>query len=279
MLGFGRRFDAALDRLVDDDVRQRVDEAIKDLNRYGYDPWGASPVAAKRMLTMVSYLYRRYFRVQTEGLDNIPEGRVLVIGNHSSQLAYDGVLVAASFTLAADPPRFLRAMIERFFASAPLIGVMMTRVGQLTGIPQHAEQLLERDYAVLVFPEGHRGGGRVWRDRYKVLDFGHGFMRLALKTGTPILPFGFVGGEEMCPSFSRMEPLARLFGTPYWPLTPTVVPVPLPARCRIVFGDLMRFDGDGSEPDKLISPKVKRVEAAVADCIHRGLEARGSIFL
>lgn len=248
-------------------------------NEFGYDRWGASPVAAMRMLALVRGLYRRYFRVETSGIERIPAGRVLLIGNHSGQLAYDGMLVAAAMALDAEPPRHVRAMIERFFANVPLVSIMMTRMGQLTGTPANALRLLaEEDAAVLVFPEGHRGGGRVWGDRYKVLGFGQGFMRMALETRTPIVPFGFIGGEEMAPSLSRMKPLARLFGTPYFPLSPTLLPLPLPAKVRIHFGEPIYARGSVDDDDELVLPQVAEVEQAVAALIEEGLAARTGVW-
>ena len=267
-----------LPKLVDPEVEARVEAALSNLGPCGTDPWGASLSTTKKVLGVMSILYKHYFRVETRGLENVPDGRVVVVGNHSSQLAYDGAIVASSFALECNPPRFLRAMIERFFITAPIVGVMMTRTGQLTGLPQHARQLLEHDYPVLVFPEGHRGGGKVWRDRYKVMGFGRGFMRLALETGAPILPFGFVGGEEMCASFSRMEPLARLFGTPYFPITPTILPIPLPTKVHITFGEPLHFKGTGHEPDEVIAPMVHKVEDAVGRLIREGLDRRRGIF-
>lgn len=270
---------AFLDALVDDELRDRVDRMGIAVNDFGYDRWGASPEQALRVLAVVRWLYRNYFRVETIGIDNIPEGRVMLIGNHSGQLAYDGMLVAAALALDAEPPRFVRAMIERFFASVPLVSVLMTRMGQLTGTPKNAERLLSQDEAaVLVFPEGERGGGRVWKDRYKVLGFGQGFMRLALDTNTPIVPFGFIGGEEMAMSLSRMEPLARLFGTPYFPLSPTLLPLPLPTKVYIHFGAPMRFSGSGDDVDEVVLPRVRAVEEAVQALIDEGLAQRKGVF-
>jgi len=194
----GRAVTGALDRLVDDEIRDRVSRIDLDVNRFGYDRWGASLDDAARMLAALRWFYRHYFRAEAHGLENLPEGRMLLVGNHSGQLAYDGMLVCAALALDAEPPRFARAMIERFFASTPFVNVVMTRMGQLTGVPRNAEKLLaEEDAAVLVFPEGERGGGRVWKDRYRIMGFGQGFLRLATRTRSPIVPFGFVGGEEI----------------------------------------------------------------------------------
>jgi 1-acyl-sn-glycerol-3-phosphate acyltransferase len=266
--------------MVDDEIRDRVGR-LGDLraNPYGYDRWGASPADAARSLVVLRWLYRSYFRAESSGIDNVPGGRVLLVGNHSGQLAYDGMMVCAAMMLDAEPPRFVRAMIERFFAHVAYVNTLMTRTGQLTGVPANCERLLvEEDAAVLVFPEGERGGGRVWKDRYKVMGFGQGFVRLAMRTSTPIVPFGFVGGEEMCPSFSRMKPVARLLGVPYVPLTPTLLPVPLPARVHVAFGEPMRFEGSGEEDDDVVLPAVSQVEEAVASLLDRGLRLRGGAF-
>lgn len=272
--------DALLDRLVDDELRERVRRMHGEVNEYGYDRWGGSPEVSARVLAFVRVFYQRYFRVEARGLEHVPAGRALLVANHSGQLAYDGMLIAAAMALEAEPPRRVRAMIERFFASAPFVGTMMTRVGQLIGIPDNCERvLLEEEAVVLVFPEGERGGGRVFRDRYRIMGFGQGFLRLALSTATPIVPVGFVGGEEMCPSLSRMQPLARLMGAPYLPLTPTLIPLPLPAKVHIEIGEPMRFEGTGDEEDDVVLPMVRRVEDAVAALIARGLERRRGVFL
>lgn len=273
-----RTFTAALDRLVDDEVAERVDRLGIETDALGFDRWGTSPADLKRALSIARWLYRHYFRVQAEGLDNVPVGRCLLIGNHSGQLAYDGALVAAAMILDAEPPRFVRAMIERFFATAPFASILMQRMGQQIGVPQNCRRLLEDDEIVMVFPEGHRGGGKVFRDRYELFRFGTGFLRLALTTRSPIVPFGFVGGEEMCPSLSRMEPLARMIGAPYVPLSPTLVPLPLPAKCYLTLGEPLRFEGDGHEADGVVRPMVERVEAEVRRLIDHGLEKRRGVF-
>ncbi len=274
-----RSWESVLDRFVSSELEERVERLMPEVNEYGYDRWGASPAASKRALVFIEWLYRRYFRVEVEGLERVPNGRVLLVGNHSAQLAYDGMLICASFVLEAEPPRFVRAMIERFFANPPFVNVLMARTGQLIGVPENCERLLaEEEAAVLVFPEGERGGGKVWKDRYKVMGFGRGFLRLALETQSPIVPFAFIGGEEMCPSFSRMKPIARLLGVPYAPLTPTLIPLPLPAKVHILFGEPLHFEGRGDDDDEVIAPMVTQVEDSVRELIARGLRKRKGVF-
>jgi 1-acyl-sn-glycerol-3-phosphate acyltransferase len=269
----------SLDRLVDDELRERHARLDLRLNEYGYDRWGASRDDQLRALALVRFLHRTYFRVEARGLEHLPAGRVLLVGNHSGQLAYDGMLVASTLFFDAEPPRFVRAMIERFFVQTPVVGALMTKMGQLTGVQENAERLLtEEEAAVLVFPEGARGGGRVWRDRYRVMGFSQGFLRLAKRTSTPIVPFGFIGGEEMCPSFSRGEPLAKLLGTPYVPLVPWGLPLPAPVKVHVRLGAPMRFSGTGDEEDDVVLPEVRQVEHAVRELISLGLAERKGIF-
>lgn len=267
-----------LDRQVPDAIAQRVDRATHGINAFGYDKWGFSPSVAKRSLLVSEFLYRRYFRVKTHGIERVPQGRGLLIGNHSAQLAYDGMMIATAMLLEAEPPRAVRAMIEKFFQLQPLINVLLARNGQLTGLPENCERLLREDELILVFPEGAKGGGKVWKDRYKLFDFGTGFMRLALKTRAPITPFAFIGGEEACAALVDIKPLARLFGFPYFPLTPTIVPLPLPARCSIYFGEPLYFEGTGDEEDAEILAKVSVVKEQVAALIKRGLSERKGVF-
>ncbi len=140
-------FSAFLERFVDDELRRRVDRIGLAVNEFGYDRWGGSPASAMRMLVVVRWLYRNYFRVETSGLEHLPPGRMMVVGNHSAQLAYDGMLVAAAVALEAEPPRMLRAMVEYFFANVPLVSTLMNRLGQLTGTPENAERLLAEEDA------------------------------------------------------------------------------------------------------------------------------------
>ena len=257
---------------------ERIDRTSHDVNAYGYDKWGYSPSAAKRTLAVSEWFYRRYFRVRVHGIERVPPGRGLLIGNHSSQLAYDGMMVATAMILDAERPRAVRAMVEKFFQRQPLVNVFLARNGQLTGVPENCERLLREEELIMVFPEGARGGGKVWKDRYKLAEFGTGFMRLALKTGSPITPFAFIGGEEVCPAIVDLKPLARLLGIPYLPVTPTLLPLPLPARCSIYFGEPLRFEGTGDEEDSEIIAKVNVVKAKIAEMIERGLSERRGVF-
>ena len=269
----------ALRGYVDPSIDERIEYVGRGLNEYGYDKWGFSPADVRKTIGVYAWLYNHYFRVKVHDIDRVPAGRGLLIGNHSSQLAYDGMMVACSMLLEADPPRAVRTMIEKFFQHQPFVNVMMARSGQLTGLPQNCVRLLEDDHLIMVFPEGARGGGKTIWERYQLQRFGQGFLRLALQTGSPIIPFGFIGGEEACPSLVDVKPLARLMGMPYVPITPTILPLPLPAKCSIYFGEPLVFEGTGNEEDSEIIEKVDVVKQSIAALIARGRAERKGVFI
>lgn len=272
------------DALVDAEVDAKMRQIPTPVNEYGYDSWGLHPRTARYGYSLFARLYRRYWRVQTYGIEHVPPGRVLLIGNHSGQLPIDGAMVAVAMLLEADPPRLCRAMVERWFTTTPLIGTLLQRSGAIVGDPLNCERLLQKGEAILVFPEGARGSGKVWKDRYKLVRFGLGFMRLALATNTPIVPFGVIGGEEQAPSFVDCKPLARLLGMPYFPITPTfpwlgvLGMIPFPTKYRIYFGEPLIFRGDPDDRDEVIQRKVDRVRREIRRLIDRGLEEREGIF-
>ena len=265
------------DGAVPDEIRDRIERLDFDVNEWGYDELGLSVDWLARTATVSSWLYKNYFRVKAHGLEHVPEGPALIVGNHSSQMAYDGVMVLTALFLECDPPRFAAPMGAYVFAKNPLYSEFMPRLGQLTGTPGNCNLLLQRGRQVLVFPEGERGGGKTLFNRYKLMPFGHGFMRIAYETGVPVVPFAFVGGEEMVPSFSRLAPLAKRMGMEYFPLSPTGM-VPLPAKCSVQFGPVMDFSGDVDDAEA-ITADVVTVENEIRRLTQEGLERRTGVFL
>lgn len=273
-----------LDPLVSPAVERRIRQVPSELNEYGFDAWGLNPMNARYGYTVFNWLYNHYFRVTTHGIENIPPGRVLLISNHSGQLPIDGVMIGVALLMEGKPPRMPRAMVERWFTTLPVIGNFLTRHGGIVGDPLNCKRLLERGEAITVFPEGIRGSGKLWKDRYKLMQFGLGFMRLALETKTPIVPVGVIGGEEQAPSFVDVKPLANLLGLPYFPITPTfpwlgaLGVVPYPTKYSIYFGKPLHFRGDPDDWDEVIQKKVDVVKDAIRGLLDRGLEERESIF-
>jgi 1-acyl-sn-glycerol-3-phosphate acyltransferase len=276
---------AAADRLVHPAVAARMARIPNRLNECGYDPWGLSPADAKHFYSIAYALYRWYFRVETVGVESIPAGRCLLVANHSGQLPVDGLMLATAALVEASPPRLLRGMVERWFPTLPFLSVIIPRLGSVLGDPKNCRDMLENDEAVMVFPEGVRGSGKTWDKAYQLQEFGLGFVRLALETGTPIVPVGIIGGEEQAVSVYNWRWLARRLGFPYFPVTPVSLvlgPIggvlPLPTKYRIYIDEPIRFEGDPDEPDAEVRKKVEVVKSKIARLIEYGLESREGIF-
>jgi 1-acyl-sn-glycerol-3-phosphate acyltransferase len=267
------------------ELAQRLDAVPTELNEYGYDPFGADPRSLRAMLLPSALLYRHWLRVETRGAEQLPEGRVLLIANHGgNNFAYDGAMLAMAMLLDANPPRLARAMAEYYLPTIPFFNVLLHRAGAVVGTPGNCVQLLEHDEAVMVFPEGARGFVKPYRKRYQLQRFGLGFMRLALETGTPIVPVGIVGSEEQSPGLADVKWLGKLVGSPAFPITltfPWLGPLgflPLPVKFRIRFGAPMRFEGDPHDDDANIETKVEIVKRSIRELIDAGLKERRGWF-
>jgi 1-acyl-sn-glycerol-3-phosphate acyltransferase len=266
------------------EIDARVDRIPADLNEFGYDPWGYNPEALKKFILPAALMYRYWFRCRTIGLENLPEGRMLLIGNHAGQIAFDGLMVTTALVLEAEPPRIARAMGEYWLGTLPWLSILMDRSGSAVGTRATCEQLLRHNEAVLAFPEGVRGMNKVYADAYRLMRFGLGFMRLALATDAPIVPVSIVGSEEQQPGIANLEGVGRLLGMPSLPITPTfpwLGPLglfPLPVRYYIEFGAPMQFRGSPNDEDSVIEEKVDRVKATISAQLERGRRTRRSIF-
>lgn len=270
-------------RTLGPDYDERIEVLKRDTNEFGVDPFGVDPDYIRSVGLIAAWLYRFYFRVEASGLENIPEGRVLIIANHSGQIPFDGAMIAAAMLLDGDPPRVPRTMVERWSPTIPYVSIMFSRTGQIVGMPENATRLLELGHGILVFPEGAMGSNKMFNKAYQLQDFGLGFMRLALETATPIVPVAVIGAEEQYPAVYNLKRLARMIGAPAIPVTPLMVlPVvgmlPLPTRYRIYFGEPMSFDGDPDDDDAVINEKVRLVRSTVQNMVNRGLRDRGHVF-
>lgn len=264
-----------LKRLVTPEIEELMAKAPKPVGSFGYDPWGYNENMAKIGLGFGKLLYDKYFRVTAHGLENIPKkGRVLVIPNHSGQLPMDGVLTGVALMTNPHGPRAARAMIERFFPTVPWLGNILNAWGGVIGDPLNCAKMLENDEAIIVFPEGVRGSGKLYKQRYQLQRFGNGFMHLAMTHKTPIVPAGIVGCEETMPALYNIAPLARLLGIPYAPIAP---PLPLPARVYINFGEPMHFKGNVDNEEE-VTARVEQVKTEIRKLIDKGLQERTKIY-
>jgi len=229
-------------------------------------------------------MYRTWFRVTTKGIENLPPGRMMVVGNHAGQIALDGAMAGMAMILEADPPRIARGMGEYWLPTLPWFNVFMHRFGGVVGTPKNCVDLLRNEEAVMVFPEGVRGMNKLFWQRYQLQRFGLGFMRLAIEAQAPVVPMAIVGSEEQTIAIANLKPLARLLGMPAFPVTPTwpllgpIGMIPLPVRYYIQFGRPMRFDGDPDDEDHVIERKVDQVKRAISDMIAEMRARRKNIF-
>jgi 1-acyl-sn-glycerol-3-phosphate acyltransferase len=266
-------------------VEHRLARLPTRLNEYGYDPFGLDPRYARELLLSMALVYRFWLRVETRGIEKVPEGRVLLVANHAGNtFAWDGAMLGMAMLLEAEPPRLVRGMGEYYLPTIPFFSVLMHRMGSVVGTPENCVQLLEHGEAVMVFPEGRHGFVKPFRRRYQLQPFGLGFLRLALETDTPIVPIGIVGGEEQSPAIADVRALGRLVGAPAFPITPTFPWlglggfVPLPVKFRIHFGDPLRFEGDPNEEDAAIEARVETVKDEIRALVAQARAARRSWF-
>jgi len=262
-------------RLVPAELDQQIDRIRKPIGTLGYDPWGYNNEAIKYGFSLTRQIYEKYFRVQATGVDNVPaEGPVLIIANHSGQLPLDGLLIGYALASRKENPRIPRAMIERFFPTVPWLGNLLNEMGAVLGDPVNCAKMLENNEAVIVFPEGVRGSGKLYRDRYQLKRFGNGFMHLAMKYNATIVPVGVVGCEETIPAIANIKPLANALGVPY---VPVALPVILPAKVHLNFGPPMHFDNT-KIPEEQVTERVEAVKAEISRLIDKGLSERKRLF-
>jgi 1-acyl-sn-glycerol-3-phosphate acyltransferase len=260
-------------------TRARLEKITPPANEFGVDPYGLDLDYAIAAVAPLMWLYRRYFRVQLHGVDEVPgEGRVVLVANHSGQLPFDAAMISVALLLEKDPPRVVRALVEKWVPTLPFVSTFMARCGQIVGTPENCRRLLAAGESILVFPEGVRGLNKPFSERYRLRPFGSGFMRLALESNAVIVPVGVVGAEEQAPALFDLKPLARLLSFPAFPITPTILPLPLPTRYHLHFGAPMRFRGSPDDDDAELDRKVSEVQRAVQALLERGLAERKHVF-
>lgn len=210
---------------------------------YAVDDFGFDAEWTESFLVLFKALYRDYWRVETTGIENVPAtGRALLVSNHAGVLPWDGTMIKTAIFAEHPHPRHVRALVASLFMGMPILSWFLRRTGQTVGHPDDTRRLLERDELVLVFPEGVKGTGKPFKDRYRLRRFGRGgFVSTAIRAGAPIIPVSVVGSEEIYPMVADASPVARLFGLPYFPITPMwpwlgpLGVIPLPSKWRIQF--------------------------------------------
>ncbi len=259
------------------------------LGEYPLDPVGFDPELTAGIVAPAVRLLKAYFRVRVKGAARVPEeGPCLLVANHSGTLPLDAVVIA--YCLYDEHPRH---RIPRILAAdltfrLPFVGELARKTGSTLACEEDARRLLEKGEVVLVFPEGYKGVGKGYSRRYRLQRFGRaGYIQVAAEMGAPVVPVAVVGAEEAYPKVGEIPFLGRLFGLPYFPVTP-LFPwlgplglLPLPSRWVVEFGEPMHLGGleeRGKEDPMALFEMSERVKGIIQEMLHRNLMERGHPF-
>lgn len=267
------------------DILRRRLSGEYEVDEFGFDP----ELTEEVLLRIARPLYRDWWRVEWRGIERIPsEGAALLVANHSGAVPFDAVVMKFGVLDHHPARRHVRLLAADLALRMPVIGELARKSGNTLACEEDALRLLERGELVGVFPEGFKGVGKHFRDRYKLQRFGRGgFIELALRTGVPIVPVSIVGAEEIYPMIAQARPLARALGLPYVPITPffpwlgPLGMIPLPSKWLIEFGEPIPTDGHGPEAwrDGLtVFELTEQIRGTIQAMLDRNLAARGSAF-
>jgi len=282
-------FDTARDMLTSDFYLRRWGRLAMRSRSEEVDDFGYDPTYDKRIKPFFDFLYERYFRVECRGISNVPRhGRCMLVANHSGTIPFDGPMLKTA--VKREQPsvgRDVRWLAEDFVFHFPFLGSFESRIGAVRACQENAERLLRQEALVAVFPEGTKGIGKLFRDRYKLQRFGRGgFIRLALRTQTPIVPVAIVGAEETNPMLFRVESFSKLLGVPYVPVTPTfpllgpLGLMPAPTKWKIVFGeplDLGDYGPESENDEMLVSRLAETVRQSIQGLLDAAVRERKSV--
>jgi 1-acyl-sn-glycerol-3-phosphate acyltransferase len=272
------------------EVREALDRALqRAAGEYDEDDWGFDEEFALALRPFLDFLYERWWRVDTVGVRNVPSaGRAMLVSNHAGILPWDGTMISLAIQREHPQPRYPRFLVLDWAFTLPFVSTTMRKVGGVVASPYNASRLLEEDELVAVFPEGAKGAGKDFSERYRLQRFGRGgFVEIALRAGAPIIPVAVVGSEEIYPKVGESRLLARATGAPYFPITPTfpllgpLGAIPLPSKWRIAFGEPIRtdtFGEDAAEDRALVFELSERVRDEIQRMVYENLVRRGSAF-
>ena len=256
-----------------------------DIDEFGFD----RDLTDHVLLPPLRPLYDKWFRVETRGLDNVPDvGGALIVANHSGTIPVDALMTILALHDHHPAKRTLRLLGADLVFSLPIVAPLARKGGNTLACNADAERLLSNDEIVGVFPEGFKGIGKPFSERYKLQRFGRGgFVAAALRTGKPIIPVSIVGAEEIYPIIGNSKTLSRLLGLPYVPITPLfpllgpLGVIPLPSKWIIEFGEPIETAGFGpnaAEDPMLVFNLTDQVRETIQSTLYTLLMQRRSVF-
>ncbi|MBB1245864.1 1-acyl-sn-glycerol-3-phosphate acyltransferase [Streptomyces durbertensis] len=284
-----------LDRLLGEGWDERTARGLAFLRRrvtgeYEVDDFGYDAELTDHVLmSLIRPVYEKYFRVEVRGLENVPDdGGALIVANHSGTLPWDGLMLQVAVHDHHPAGRHLRLLAADLVFVLPVVNELARKAGHTLACSEDAQRLLERGEVVGVMPEGFKGIGKPFSERYKLQRFGRGgFVSTALRARVPIVPCSIVGAEEIYPMLGNSRTLARLLGIPYFPLTPTfpwlgpLGAVPLPTKWTIRFGEPIETDGyppEAADDPMLMFNLTDQVRETIQHSLYELLVRRRSVF-
>jgi 1-acyl-sn-glycerol-3-phosphate acyltransferase len=273
---------------------ERVAGALRFVRRrltgeYEVDEFGFDPEFTETFIhPMLRVFKERYFRIETTGVEHLPrDSAALIVANHSGTLPMDALMLGITVHDESPNHRHLRLLGADLVFRIPILSELARKSGSTLACNPDVERLLRSDELVGVFPEGFKGIGKPYRDRYKLQRFGRGgFVSAALRTGTPIIPASIVGAEEIYPIIANVRPLAKMTGLPYVPVTP-LFPwlgplglLPLPSKWLIEFGEPIKtaeLSADADDPIVVFN-LADQVRETIQQTLHEMLKRRPDAF-
>ncbi|GGV78265.1 lysophospholipid acyltransferase family protein [Streptomyces griseoloalbus] len=256
-----------------------------EVDDFGYD----EELTDQVLMSLLRPVYEKYFRVEVKGIENIPsEGGALIVANHSGTVPVDGLMMQVAVHDHHPAGRHLRLLAADLVFMLPVVNELARKLGHTLACAEDAERLLGQGELVGVMPEGFKGIGKPFGERYKLQRFGRGgFVSTALRQRAPIIPCSIVGAEEIYPMIGNAKTLARLLGFPYFPLTPTfpwlgpLGAIPLPTKWTIQFGEPIPTDGyppEAAEDPMLMFNLTDQVREQIQHTLYKLLVQRRSVF-
>jgi 1-acyl-sn-glycerol-3-phosphate acyltransferase len=256
---------------------------------YDTDEWGLDWEFLDAMRPFLSFLYKIYWRVETTGIEHIPvEGKALLVANHSGQLPWDSMMIGTAVLSEQPAQRLVRTLYDAFTPRVPFVSAWLNRMGQTLATVENGTRMLAQEELVAVFPEGYKGMGKPFKDRYKLARFDQvDFVKMALSSGAPIIPVSVVGAEETNISLVKLSARSGAARLPYFPISLTfpwlglLGLAPLPTKWAIDFGEPILVDSYGPQAaDNLIlaSQITDQVRHAVQELLQARLAQRRSVF-
>ena len=256
-----------------------------EVDMYGFD----RELTEQVLLPLARPLYQRYWRVRAVGMEHVPsDSGALVVANHAGTVPFDAIMTKVALLDEHPAHRHLRELAADLALRVPIIGPLARKTGNTLAHEDDAKRLLTSGELVGVWPEGFKGIGKPYRDRYKLQRFGRGgFVSVALRSQVPIIPVAIIGSEEIYPMLANVKFLARVFGFPYFPITaqfPLLGPlglIPLPSKWVIDFGepiDTTEYGPEAADDPMLVFELTDRVRDTIQQMLYRNLMGRRSIF-